>query len=98
MKLTYWVSEMLNDSSAYNIRMKTKGAVIEQLIERGLTEQQDGKWEQRGDGWTVIYGKPHKVTVEYADGLDLLRQCLGEGGVNESDGSERSYHADDDAA
>ena len=63
MKLTYWVSQCLNDSDAYNIRAKTKREVFDKLA----TCDPDG------------YGPVKKVTVEYDDGFDLMVQCLNEG-------------------
>jgi len=64
MKLTYWVSQCLNDSDAYNIRAKTKREVFDQLAN---THDPDG------------YGPVKKVTVDYDDGFDLMAQCLNEG-------------------
>jgi len=64
-KVTYWLSACLDDSTVYNLRAKTRKALNVLLDERG----REG------------YGKPRKVTLEYADTLDLLNQVLGEGGV-----------------
>jgi hypothetical protein len=66
MKLTYWMAECLNDSSAYNLRAKTKREVVAML---------DEHWDRSS------YGPPRKVTVEYADGFDLMAECLSEGGA-----------------
>lgn len=69
MRLTYWCCASLDDSSAYNIRTKTKK-------EASAIRDED-------DPYRVRYSDPFKVTVEYSDGLDLLRMCLGEGGIAE---------------
>ena len=65
MKLTYWVSECLNDSHAYNVRAKTKKEVVHQLREH---------YNASG------YGPVKKVTVEYFGAFDLLIECLSEDG------------------
>ena len=36
------------------------------------------------DATTGRYCKVHKVTVEYFDAFDLVRQCMGEGRINET--------------
>ena len=64
MKLTYWIAECLNDSSAYNIRCTTKREVKERLADH---YDPDG------------YGPVRKVTVEYNNAFDLMQVCLGEG-------------------
>ena len=61
--LTYWMAECLNDSSAFNIRRKTRREVAAEVATR----------YNPGD-----YGKPKKVTVEYENALDLVTMCLGE--------------------
>jgi len=66
MKLTYWVANCLEDSQAYNIRKPTRKAVLEEI--------------NCGDYAPGMYTKPHKVTVEYNNALDLLNQCLCESG------------------
>lgn len=66
MKVTYWVAPYLDDSSAYSIRAKTRREVIQAL----------SRYPDNGAG---IFGPIEKVTVEYEDGFDLLRKCLGEG-------------------
>ncbi len=63
MKLTYWLAECLNDSTAYNIRRKTRRAVTNILADHDRSR----------------YGPVRKVAVEYSDGFDLLNQCMGEG-------------------
>ena len=61
------------DSAAYSIRTRTKKQAVAQLealpkdSSYGLT---------RSD-----YGELIKVTVDYTNGFDLIRQCLSEGGV-----------------
>ena len=64
MKLTYWVAKCLDDHPCYNIREKTKKAV---LANKGYDR--------------VRYSAPKKVEIEYNNGLDLLTQCLSEGGA-----------------
>jgi hypothetical protein len=69
MKLTYWVSESLNDSCCYNVRAKTKKEVIARLDELG-----DDDWVKTN------YGKPFKVSTVYVDAFHLMTECLEEGG------------------
>lgn len=66
MKLTYWIAECLDDSHAYNIRAKTRKAVVAELAEK------EGEIREG-------YGPPKKVTVEYQDAFDLMDQCMNEG-------------------
>ncbi len=67
MKLVYWISEIDDDDKCYNIRGKTKKSVVDQL------ESLHGQDER--------FSKPRRVTVEYANAMDLVRQCLGEVGA-----------------
>tara|TARA_R110000796_G_scaffold52803_1_gene124338 strand:- start:1087 stop:1305 length:219 start_codon:yes stop_codon:yes gene_type:complete len=67
MKLTYWMCECLNDSSAYDIRAKTKKGALQERADRSEA---------------CSYGEAQKVTLEYADSFDLLDACLGEAGFN----------------
>jgi len=69
MKLTYWIARCTSDSEAYSIRERTKKAAKERLAKAAQTEIE----------WRTHYGPLHKVTVEYADGFDLLKQCSEEG-------------------
>jgi len=73
MTLTYYVSECLNDSSAYNIRCLTKKECRAKMKDHNK------------EGGGARYGSPHKVTVEYSSGFDLLCQCLGEGSIYEGE-------------
>jgi len=43
---------------------------------RGLREIQ----KQLADAEPGDFGKPRKVSVEYKNALDLLKECIGEGG------------------
>lgn len=63
--LTYWVATCMDDARAYSLRAKTRKECRQLLADMG-----------RDDG----YSEPHKVTVSYEDGFDLMTQCLGEGG------------------
>ena len=65
MKLVYWVARCKDDDSAYNIRERTKKVANAARIAAG---------EDR-------FEPVEKVVVEYDDGFDLLKQCLGEGGL-----------------
>ncbi len=65
MKLTYWYRECLHDSDVYSIREKTKKEALRVVDEHCNPED---------------YGPPIKVTVEYDDGFDLMKECSGEGG------------------
>ena len=71
MKLTYWVSERLDDSEAYSLRGKRRRDVLEQLAEHDLTAT-GGRTD-----WGGEYGPAHKVEVEYSSVFNLLEQCLG---------------------
>ncbi len=61
-KLTYWIAPILDDSSCYNIRCKTRKEA------RALREQYG---EDR-------FGEPEKHIVYYKDALDLACYALGE--------------------
>jgi hypothetical protein len=78
MKLVYWVSEMLDDSTAYSVRGRRRRDVVEALIAQGYDPKN-----------LTRHGPIHKVEVEYDNVFDLLDQCLGEGGIYE--GSEEDY-------
>jgi hypothetical protein len=65
MKLTYWVSERLDDSNCYNIRTKTKKEALAKVL-----QYSHGQW-----------GAVHKVEIEYKDAFDLMLLCCEEGGA-----------------
>ena len=67
MKLTYWVAIQHDDNKCYNLRAKTKKELLEKIKE--------AYWNK--------YDKPKKVTIEYKDSFDLMRQCLGDEGYLE---------------
>lgn len=69
MKLTYWVAECLNDANCYSIRTKTKRVCL-----RLVTESRKGS-----RGCSPEYAPPRRVTIEYADAFDLMRECSMEG-------------------
>ena len=93
MTLAYWVAECQNDSDCYNIRETSKKAVIDVMKSRGmelkgepgtLPDGTDSQyWADSEGSWNNRYSVPHKVTVEYDSGLDLLKQCLSEGRIFE---------------
>lgn len=62
--LTYWVAKCRNDHQCYSIRAKTRKAVI-----AALTEHDHASFDP-----------PCKVTVEYDNAFDLMKQCMNEGG------------------
>jgi len=65
MKLTYWVIPHQCDSSAYNIRAKTKKAALEQAANH---------WNDSD----YLPETVKKVEVEYDNAFDLMAQCLEE--------------------
>lgn len=64
-KLVYWAAKRLDDREAYNIRARTR---------------REAKALREANGGDESYGPVAKVEVTFTDALDLLRQCLGEGG------------------
>lgn len=62
MKLTYWIAECLNDASCYSLRRKTKKEILEYFKENG----------------DMGFGAPRKVSIEYDNAFDLMRQCMEE--------------------
>jgi hypothetical protein len=64
--LIYWVADCMTDSHAYSIRGKTRRDVT--ALRALATKVTD-------------YDKPRKVTVKFEDAFDLVRQALGEGGI-----------------
>ena len=67
MRLTYWVSDCLNDASSYSIRRRTRREVNAALA--------------AGEEYRSRYSEPRKVTVEYTDAFNLIYQALSEGGI-----------------
>jgi hypothetical protein len=85
MILSYWYSECLDDHTCYSVREASRKEVIRILTEEKmltLRKVDDGEI-YASDDWQSRFAVPHKVTVEYSNGLDLLKQCLGEGGIYE---------------
>ena len=74
MKLVYWIAVCTDDSSAYNIRAKTRKE-CKRLLEK-----------HRTSGGGVRYSDNIKrVEVHYASGFDLIDQALSEGGIEPGD-------------
>jgi len=69
MKLVYWIAVCTDDSSAYNIRAKTRKE-CKRLLEQHLSS-----------GGTGYSDNIKRVEVHYASGFDLIDQALGEGGI-----------------
>lgn len=91
MKLTYWISENLKDSTAYSIRRTTRKEVLAELARLGAKESTYGDapaWVCGEANYRSFYGPVHKVTVEYTSAFDLLDQCLSEGSVCETNADE----------
>lgn len=68
MKLTYWYIEHENDSNCYSIRTRTKKRALELANEH---------W----DNTAYVIANVRKVTVHYDNAFDLMKQCVGEGGL-----------------
>lgn len=66
MKLVYWYAHLLDGPRCYSIRTKTK-----RECDRLLRECDDPSQ----------YAEPRKIVVEYRNALDLVIQCLSEGGI-----------------
>jgi len=62
-KLTYWVSPSIHDSSAYNIRAKTRKECNRLISEWGSED---------------THGRPVKHTIEYVGVFDLMEHCLAD--------------------
>lgn len=73
-RLSYWVAQRIDDSRAYSLRGARRKDVVAQLAEQGLGPKGGCT------PWGATWGPVTRVTVEYADLLDLVEQCLGEGG------------------
>lgn len=70
-RLTYWVAPCRTDRSCYNIRRRTRKAVLDELAKIA-----DGD-----------FGPPIKHVVTYTGGaFGLLCELLGEGGQSEPHG------------
>jgi hypothetical protein len=63
--LTYWIAEVKDDNSCYNIRGRRKKDIVNNQF-----------YDPR------YYETPRKVTVEYDDAFDLVKQCLQAGGAH----------------
>jgi hypothetical protein len=79
MTLTYWVARPINHSAVYSIREASKKKLIEAMNKAGYVKES----RYFSDGSGFAYELPRKVTVTYTCSLDLLKQCLGEGGIYE---------------
>tara|TARA_R100001163_G_scaffold2804_3_gene4313 strand:- start:152 stop:379 length:228 start_codon:yes stop_codon:yes gene_type:complete len=73
MKLVYWIAICTDDSSAYNLRAKTRKE-CKRLLE-----------EWKAGGGTGYSDNIKRVEVHYASGFDLIDQALGEGGIEPGD-------------
>ena len=70
MRLVYWIADSKDDRPVYSVRERTRKACLETL-----RREWPGTWSDH-------FSSPRKITIHYADGFDLMRQCLGrEGGV-----------------
>jgi len=65
MKLTYWIAQQDSDSMVYDLRAKTKRELVAKMNDPFHADRR--------------YGTPHKVTVEYNDAFDLMKECFSEG-------------------
>lgn len=87
-KFSYWVSEAGGVPVVHNIRRGTRKEVLQHLKALGYepvrdTSKRSGVYYTKGvPGPEVprVYGSPRKITVSYLDPLNLLCQCLGQGG------------------
>ena len=88
MKLTYWVSECLDDSKAYNLRGRTKREV------KRLRDLYLAKNRPENPSWlNSHYGPIHKVVFEYKDGFDLIYEAMSEESIFEGMKTEATpYH------
>lgn len=66
-KLTYWVSECLDDSRVYNIRTKTKKEAVAEREARIRAGDHESCW-----------GPVFKCVVEYDNAFDLMLRCSDE--------------------
>jgi len=61
-KLVYWVCDVRNDSTCYNIRARTKKDAIRKREENGSHN----------------YDEPRKHVIDYINPYDLMDICLSE--------------------
>jgi hypothetical protein len=64
VKLSYWVARAVGDSQVYSIREKTRKAAVARRKEYGEEH----------------FEPPVKVSFEYDNAFDLMKECLSEGG------------------
>ena len=79
---SYWMSECLTDSKAFNLRGKRRKDVLFQIEKMGMKKTKNdydstAYASERGP-YQNRYGKIFKVTVKYTDTMDLIIKCLGE--------------------
>jgi hypothetical protein len=68
--LRYWLARVKDDHPCEHRHDRTRKALLRQLENlHGLT------------GWRDFYEAPMRVLVEHANALDLVVQCLQEGGA-----------------
>jgi len=78
-KLTYWYSSSMTDSKAYNIRAKTrKECVSKRNEEAGVPADYPANKDTPPE--SNQYSKVAKAELEYNGALDLVIECLSEGG------------------
>ena len=73
MKVTYWYSRCPDDGNVYSVRAKTRKEA-KALVDAENAQSAEFKG---GEHWEA----PKKITIEYADAFDLIKQCTGEGGI-----------------
>lgn len=64
-KYSYYVAISKDDSAAYNLRARTMDTMGTLLTNHGIE----------------LFHQPRQVTITFDSPLDLINQCLGEGGA-----------------
>ena len=75
MKVTYWYSRHPDDSNVYSIRTKTRKEA------KALVDAENALRKSNHHTSGELWEAPKKITTEYADAFDLVKQCTGEGGL-----------------
>lgn len=90
-KLVYWVAVRREDSEAYSIRRKTKQECLAEIKKRECIYQHktesgeiywsNNEYSDEFSGWEETYIHPVKIEIPYSNLLDIVHECLGEGGL-----------------
>jgi hypothetical protein len=97
VKLTYWLSQTLDDSDCYSIRERTKKECLARRNEAvGKPDAKASEYVKSDSYCGPAFGPVYKVTVEYDSGFDLMAQCLSEGRLGYEEETSKPFEDNHD--